>query len=80
MIKDATHRIRAFLNEPSVKVGRVARDAGLSWETVEKVKRGRGDPAETTLIALDEVIPADYVPPEAIAQRPVFKPEGRAHA
>lgn len=62
MIENAAQRIRAFLNEQGVKVGRVARDAGLSWETVENVKRGRGDPAFSTLDALDRQIPAGYMP------------------
>lgn len=72
-ISQGIHRARSYLQVPGVNRAKVAEAAGLNWHAVNNLLTG--DPRLSTLLAIERVIPPDFVAPE---EAPASHPEGRA--
>ncbi|MBP2230801.1 hypothetical protein J2847_004110 [Azospirillum agricola] len=68
-IQEGIHRARSYLKAPGVNRAKVAEAAGLNWHAVNNLLNG--DARVSTALAIERVIPADFVaPPEDGATTP----------
>lgn len=67
-IKSGIHRVRSWLRTPGINRRRVAEATRLNWHAVNNALSG--DPKLSTLLAIEEVIPPEFEPPDPEADSP----------
>jgi hypothetical protein len=67
-IHEGIHRARSYLQAPGVNRHKVAEAAGLNWHAVNNLLNG--DPKVSTALAIERVIPPDFVPPDSNGDEP----------